>query len=495
MPSFKIGPKGVYLHVEGPMINGWEEYKGAYDLVGFADELMEKEAPELGLHWVGTKIPMSVIAPVIGTIRKFPNMETGYMLYYSVPKREWMIKCPKQLGSAGSVRFNDDGADMPPTFFPVGTIHTHPNMSAFWSSTDMADQKGRYEVHMVFGLRNGVIETSLITIFSPRGQYDQKFEDLFDQDVNLKAECQENKEWVDTINLAKAPDFKIVQNGQEFGHPTVIRPMKEPQRIYRHFDLDEYVLAKSFGGGPVEPPKKPSDVKLRPFAQFLVNTYGYDAEELADWCSENASDEEDIDLIYGKSPDEDPLQLVSTEVTELFADSWSIYDHPELLKLSYSLKHFIAVLKSVIPVNFIRKMHSSEKIEKDDWTLLNILYRYIPKIQVRMMLADFAEQVDETFYKVGDIPLGGRFFSNEMQLWAEMACNSVWGQESVKYSITDLTKALRLNSGGYDQTGRTDMLTWQAMAVLLAYVFEFPEDIVFYWELIRRMEKEGRTWC
>lgn len=500
MPSFKVCTDGVYIHTKSSLVEGWEKYEAAKDLVGFADDMLEKESPKADLNWIGAKIPMSVFSPVIGTIRQFPTMETGYMLYYSASKREWAIKCPKQLGSAGSVRFNDDGSDMPPTFFPIGTVHTHPNMQAFWSGTDKADQKGKYGVHIVFGLRDGVIETSLMTLFSPRGEYDKKKEDLFEDDVDFKADCPENKEWVDTINLSKRPDFKIVQNGEEFGHYTY-KTFTTPKRIrgemlIKHFDLNDYTMADQ----PVLATSRKCE--LRPFARFLVDTYGYNPEELEDWFSENATDKEDEELLYGQDlcasrNDRNPgdaLVFASKEIEAILQDNWTIWDHPENVRIPEPIADLVGTMKALMPPNFIRQVHRSATLTKYQLHILNILNVWLPKIVVRMMLSDMVEQIDGTMFQEEDLPIGGRFFSNELQLFAEMTVNMIQPKEGYKAEPDKLAELLAYNSGGRDSKG-VMALTWYAMAVLCAYLFPFPEDIAFYWEVIRRMEKEGKVWC
>lgn len=507
MPSFKVCPDGVYIHTVSPMVDGWEECPAANDLIGFADEMLEKEAPHVDLKWIGAKIPMSVIAPVIGTIRKFPNMETGYMLYYSIPKREWMVKCPKQLGSAGSVRFNDDGSDMPPTFFPIGTIHTHPNMQAFWSGTDKADQKGKYAVHMVFGLRSGVIDSFLITLFSPRGEYNRTKEDLFEADVDLKADCEAHKEWVDTINLSKQPDFKIIQNGKEFGPG--VKPLYIPNGVtsrteFKHFDINGYSYKLPINWEPKVTVYKDSGGKdeLRPFAHFLVDTYGYDPVELADWFSENSTDNEDQELVYGqdlgvsreKHVSSDALVFASREVEDILNDNWSIWDHPEDIVIPEPIADLVKTLKALLPVNFVREVHRAAKLTKEQLHILNVLNLWIPKITIRMMLSDMTFQLDNMICGDRDLPIGGRFFSDELQLFAEMCVNMVRPKEGLKVGPADLAKLLSYNSGSRDSRGFT-ALTWEAMAVLFAYLFPFPEDIAFYWEVLRRMEKEGTVWC
>lgn len=216
MRDYKITPDGVFIHLTDGLFDGWEQVTKADDIIGFAGDDLEADTPVEGIHWIGEKIPMSVMAPVIGTIRAFPIMETGYQLYYSNSKGEWRIKCPLQYGCRASVVFENTGVPIKGTdFFPLGTIHTHPNMEAFWSGADMASNARRFGIHMVFGLHNGIIDTRKITLFTPRKHWDIDSE-IFDDDVDLLADCKPNLEWVKCIEAQFKPGFELEVDGEVY---------------------------------------------------------------------------------------------------------------------------------------------------------------------------------------------------------------------------------------------------------------------------------------
>lgn len=186
------------IHTDSPLLEGWETCPDVKTLMAFAGPLDTTDKGP-SMRWKGSKCPNSVLGPVLGTIAQFPKTETAYSLYYNNSTSEWAIKCPKQYGTAASVTYKDDGDEMPEGFGIIGSIHTHPEMGAFWSGTDMNDQKYKHGVHIVFGLRNGKVSAHLVTIFTKNGSYNQNFEDIFEP-VDFNADYAFSQEWVDVIN-------------------------------------------------------------------------------------------------------------------------------------------------------------------------------------------------------------------------------------------------------------------------------------------------------
>jgi hypothetical protein len=142
---------------------------------------------------------------VLGTVRMFPRREVGFVLYYNATSHEWDIECPEQSGSGGSVQFQGR-KDPGPGFSEVGTIHTHPNMPAFWSGTDSHDQKGRFGVHCVLGLRDGVVDKYLWTIFTPNGEYNKDWGEIAEK-VDFEGRYEPDPEWMKTLD--KKPAAKL----------------------------------------------------------------------------------------------------------------------------------------------------------------------------------------------------------------------------------------------------------------------------------------------
>lgn len=193
--QYVVGTDKILVHSDTPLLEGWEEAQTLKQLMSYADCTVGDKT-EVGLRWKGSKMPADLLKQVLGTIYKFPNKETGYILTYRVSDATWQVICPEQTGSGGSVKF---GSHEPANgYAEIGTIHTHPNMAAFWSGTDLADQKGKYGVHIVFGLVGGLAEKCLCTIFTPSGKYDIDINDICEE-VDRSQVYPSVTQWQETI--------------------------------------------------------------------------------------------------------------------------------------------------------------------------------------------------------------------------------------------------------------------------------------------------------
>lgn len=94
--------------------------------------------------------------------------------------------------------FEDDGTGMPAGYTLMGSIHTHPEMGAFWSGTDLNDQQFKAGLHIVFGLHNGLVTQNKCTVFMPNAQQDQDLWDVVEE-VDFTQEYDPVPEWVEVI--------------------------------------------------------------------------------------------------------------------------------------------------------------------------------------------------------------------------------------------------------------------------------------------------------
>jgi proteasome lid subunit RPN8/RPN11 len=69
------------------------------------------------------------------------HSEAVVLLYYDPEKKEWMIYCPKQEVTSGTVSYdNPSPVDIEPRFMRMGSWHSHAGMSAFHSGVDRDDE-------------------------------------------------------------------------------------------------------------------------------------------------------------------------------------------------------------------------------------------------------------------------------------------------------------------------------------------------------------------
>lgn len=205
MKNMLVGSDGCLIRTQSKLISGWEKCDDLKVLQAYAKPLPEgfKE----GLKWSGPKIPTELMRQMWATMKEFPKREIGFMLYINSENDEWYVKCPPQRGSGGSVFMEDKGEDVPDGFAWIGTVHTHPNMGAFWSGTDQNDQKAKYGLHLVFGLDDGVPKRWKVTIFTPRAQYDQEISDVVEALPDDKNLGEPIKEWLEVLNKS-LPEIK-----------------------------------------------------------------------------------------------------------------------------------------------------------------------------------------------------------------------------------------------------------------------------------------------
>ena len=227
--EYIINNKQCLIKMDSPLLEGWEECKDLKVLKAYAP-IAEAEIPT-GLRWKGSRIPAALWSQVLGTAEAFPNMEIMLSLYYNRHKHEWRIKCTEQKGSAASVYMADDGVHPEPGFSLLGSIHTHPNMKAFWSSTDAAYQGDYIGIHIVLGITQGLVSTSLCSIRTKHGVYDQEL-DLICEPVPLGVPHEANAEWVETI---KAQRLKIEEYELQYRK---IKGIKDPAAV-SYFNNDD----------------------------------------------------------------------------------------------------------------------------------------------------------------------------------------------------------------------------------------------------------------
>ncbi len=197
MEDYVIGTDKCLVRTNSALLEGWEPCVDIATLKAFASKTIADDIVE-GVAWKGTKLPADLFKQVLGTIDQFPKMEVAFSLYYNIGTNKWAIKCPEQCGAGASVHFKDDGDDMPSGYAIIGSIHTHPEMGAFWSGTDTADQRGKYGVHFVFGLRDGKVDTHKAVIVTPTAEYAQELSALVEI-VPFNEDYEPNAEWVRTI--------------------------------------------------------------------------------------------------------------------------------------------------------------------------------------------------------------------------------------------------------------------------------------------------------
>lgn len=210
--KYAVDRTGFYTHLSSPLLDGWEKTELPKHIRNYVTDAPEKL--DMGVRWKGSKLPSSMMAQVLGTIKQFPHRETGYVLYYRMSDKSWRIECPEQDGSGGHVDFT--GKPTIDGYAEIGTIHTHPEMSAEWSSIDMHDQAGKFGLHMVIGTRDGFADKIKCTVFTNLGHYDQELWNVVES-IDFHQTYEPRKDWLET--LSKPKPQPLVKHGVFPGYP------------------------------------------------------------------------------------------------------------------------------------------------------------------------------------------------------------------------------------------------------------------------------------
>lgn len=163
MRRYSIGTDRALILVSNPFVSGAVRATCLEDIMALADG-PAMPVPE-GLRWRAPKIPGELMERVIGTAGALP-FEICFQLLHNLGTGEWAVHLGRQRGTGVSVTSADDREELN-GFMKVGSIHSHPNMPAFWSGTDMRANWENYGLHMVVGTAGGRARTILVTYFAP----------------------------------------------------------------------------------------------------------------------------------------------------------------------------------------------------------------------------------------------------------------------------------------------------------------------------------------
>ena len=205
MTNTKLYDSGAYIEVDSPTIKGWHSCSFE-ELLANQEEAEQKPEP---LTWVGGPIPTEVTGPILAMVKQFPHKEVHICLYYSPTEKKWLHHFPKQNGTTAHVFYNDESYDPPKGYYFAGTMHTHPNLGAFFSGEDMSDQRAHNGLHFVLGLVEGALDKWKVNLSYHGKLYAQK-EDLLQVPEELPEPDQEElKRLQEEVLEPPAPKMEV----------------------------------------------------------------------------------------------------------------------------------------------------------------------------------------------------------------------------------------------------------------------------------------------
>ena len=163
--------------------------------------------------------------------------ESIVMLTYDLDKQGpegWGILVPDQVNTSVHCNYDPDSIAQikPDNVMIVGSVHSHPGMSAYASGTDHADQADFDGIHITFGWQKSVNNgaTQYYAELQMAGKaYKLDIEDVFEDYIIDKAPDPEVVGWTDKVKKVSPPKSGgsvTVTTGQAYQTP---RPPATPQ--------------------------------------------------------------------------------------------------------------------------------------------------------------------------------------------------------------------------------------------------------------------------
>lgn len=188
----------IFALMQEGLVQGWKECTSVKEVALYSNKLTEAPTEQELPKWTGSKVSQQVVGNALALIKHYRSFQVMLSLYYNPDTGEWHAAVPKQQGSGAYVKYEDsESSHVPQGFYFSGTIHSHPNMGAFWSGTDRKDQVGKTGLHMVVGTNsNGDMTSHLCSLFLMGEQYDADQAFCFPDDVPEQPPAQ----WVTCID-------------------------------------------------------------------------------------------------------------------------------------------------------------------------------------------------------------------------------------------------------------------------------------------------------
>lgn len=183
---FRLTADGkAYVCMQEGLIQGWKETTNIAELCSYKEEHDRAPSARAGLQWVGEAVPESVVGDALALIKHYNSFEIMIALFYNPDSSDWIARVPNQKGTGAHVAYDEsEDLEVPEGYYFQGTIHSHPNMSAFWSGTDTHDQGSKAGVHLVVGTdSNGNMTSSKASLFYAGKQYDANYAFEFPETV------------------------------------------------------------------------------------------------------------------------------------------------------------------------------------------------------------------------------------------------------------------------------------------------------------------------
>lgn len=148
--------------------------------------------------------------------------EGGLLIYYNSTTKEYRIYAPTQEVSCGGVSWDNQKELIPKGFIRLGTIHSHANMSAFHSGTDINDEKSFDGLHITFGNLGKTRPTLVASVVANGNRFPVKKENIRRYlDIDVIEDVADEK---DDTEISQSPIYENYQAWLDDRTGNVVRP-------------------------------------------------------------------------------------------------------------------------------------------------------------------------------------------------------------------------------------------------------------------------------
>lgn len=188
------------------------------------------------------KIPVTLLLQIqhffVDVCTEMNSVEAMVCIYWNMEKRRYELHCPEQIVSSGHISYKRNRElELDPNYVLVMDIHSHNNMSAFFSGTDDRDEKET----RVFGVMGRVTDVPMQEKyrFGVAGKFTElQRTDIFDSDMKLSpCSVKYPEEWWGKIST-RGNSYRVKQST-----PLHNGSAKEAEQIKKEIKKEKASLA------------------------------------------------------------------------------------------------------------------------------------------------------------------------------------------------------------------------------------------------------------
>lgn len=227
-----VGPKGESVETTRPQIFKVLKSRTFHSVRPDPDNILGLKKVSSSATWDMPKIPMVMMDRIDAFLRAvYDRHKTeGIVIltfdseYFGTedPSEGWGFVVPDQSNTSAHCDYKPDSVMdrlATPTTFTVGTIHSHPMMSAFASGTDHADQASEDGLHITFGWSNQTkMETEYhVELAINKVNYSLELGQVVTARTKVRPAQDEVEDWLSHVTKDTVTAIEVMSTHGEYG--------------------------------------------------------------------------------------------------------------------------------------------------------------------------------------------------------------------------------------------------------------------------------------